>query len=63
MKNGVVISDSGPVFSLAVIDKLDVLSDLFDEIYIPKAVWDELALDKTTPHYQRIAEFFKDRVR
>ena len=63
MKNGLVISDSGPIFSLAVIDKLDVLNALFDEIYIPKAVWDELTLDKTTPYYQKIAAFFKDKVR
>jgi predicted nucleic acid-binding protein len=32
MKNGLVIADSGSIFSLAVIDKLDILSSLFDEI-------------------------------
>ena len=42
MKNGLVISDSGPIFSLAIIDKLGILDELFDEIYIPKAVWEEL---------------------
>ena len=32
MKNGLVIADSEPIFSLAIIDKLDLLSELFDEI-------------------------------
>lgn len=63
MKNGLVISDSGPVFSLAIVDKLSILSDLFDEIYIPKAVWEELTRDKTTDHYQRIVEYFEGKVK
>jgi predicted nucleic acid-binding protein len=39
MKNGLVIADSGPIFSLALIDKLEILNELFDEIKIPTAVW------------------------
>lgn len=61
MKNGVVISDSGPIFSLAVINKLEILDKLFDEIYIPKAVWEELTKDPTKDHHQRIAEFFQTK--
>lgn len=63
MKNGLVISDSGPVFSLAIIDKLSILDKLFDEIYIPKAVWEELTINKTTEQYHRIVEYFKDKVK
>lgn len=48
MKNGLVIADAGPIFSLAIIDKLELLNQLFDEIKIPKAVWDEITLDKST---------------
>jgi predicted nucleic acid-binding protein len=29
MKNGLVIADSGPIFSLAIIDKLELLDQLF----------------------------------
>jgi len=47
MKNGLIISDSGPVFSLATIDKLDLLIELFEEIYIPTAVWKEITRDKS----------------
>ena len=38
MKNGLVIADAGPIISLAIIDKLELLNQLFDEIKISKAV-------------------------
>jgi uncharacterized protein len=63
MKGGLIVSDSGPVFSLAVIDKLSILNDLFSEIYIPNAVWVELTRDKTKHYYPKIVEFFKGRVK
>lgn len=63
MKNGLVISDSGPIFSLAIVDKLELLDSLFDEIYIPKAVWEEVTRDNTTEHYQKIVEYFQDRIK
>jgi hypothetical protein len=31
MKNGLVIADSGSIFSLALIDKLNILNDLFND--------------------------------
>jgi len=46
-KNGRVIADSGPIFSLAIIDKLDILNQLFDEVLIPVAVWKEITYDKS----------------
>jgi len=42
MKNGIVIADSGPIISLALIDKLELLDNLFDDIKIPEAVWIEI---------------------
>ncbi len=63
MKNGLIISDSGPIFSLAIVDKLELLEDLFDDIYIPKAVWEEITKNHTTEHYQRIVEFFQNRIK
>ncbi|GHU99139.1 DUF3368 domain-containing protein [Spirochaetia bacterium] len=38
----IVIADTGALISLSIIDKLDLLDKLYGEIYIPKAVWDEL---------------------
>ena len=62
MKNGLVIADSGPIFSLALIDKLELLNSLFDDIKIPQAVWDEISIDDTKPFHKRICIFFKDKI-
>jgi len=61
MKNGLVIADSGPIFSLALLDKLNILSDLFDDVKIPQAVWKEITNDNTKADYQKIFDFFKDK--
>ena len=61
MKNGLVIADSGPIFSLALIDKLEILTDLFDDIRIPLAVWTEITIDNSKSDYQKIYNFFKDK--
>lgn len=62
MKNGLVIADSGPIFSLALIDKLNVLDSLFDEVKIPQAVWEEITFDTTKSDYQNIFYFFKNKI-
>jgi uncharacterized protein len=61
MKNGLVIADSGPIFSLALIDRLDILNELFDEVRIPEAVWNEITYDKTKLDYLRLFNFFKHK--
>ncbi len=38
----IVISDSSPLISLAVIGKLDILGDLYKETYVPTAVFEEV---------------------
>jgi predicted nucleic acid-binding protein len=35
----IVVADTGPIISLAVIDKLSILNSLFGNISIPEAVW------------------------
>ena len=62
MKNGLVIADAGPIFSLAIINELELLNQLFDEIKISKAVWEEISLDNTTKFYKRIDHFFKPKI-
>ncbi|WP_373494137.1 DUF3368 domain-containing protein [Aquiflexum sp.] len=62
MNNGLVIADAGPIFSLAIIDKFELLNQLFDEIKISKAVWEEITLDKSTEFYNKIELFFKPKV-
>lgn len=50
MKNGLVIADSGPIFSLAIINQLGLLNHLFDNVKIPLAVWTEITLQKNTSY-------------
>ncbi|MGB3850634.1 MAG: DUF3368 domain-containing protein [Tunicatimonas sp.] len=62
MKNGLVIADSGPIISLALVNKLDVLTLLFDDVKIPTAVWNEITADESNLFYQKISSFFRDKV-
>jgi predicted nucleic acid-binding protein len=38
----IVVADTGPLISFAVIGQLDLLDILFDRVVIPQAVWREL---------------------
>ncbi len=38
----ILIADTSPIISLLLIQQLDLLEKLFEEIFIPSAVWDEL---------------------
>lgn len=62
MRNGLVIADSGPIFSLALIDKLDLLDKLFDEVKISHAVWIEISKDDSKPFHKRTYSYFHDKV-
>lgn len=44
MLNPVIIADSGPLISLAIIDQLDLLKQLFERVIVPPAVWDEVTV-------------------
>lgn len=62
MRNGLAIVDAGPIFSLALIDKLELLNYLFDEIKIAHAVWEEITLDRTSRFCSTIELFFHSKV-
>ena len=42
----IVVSDTTPLISLLKINRLELLERLFGEVMIPKAVFDELTVDK-----------------
>lgn len=62
MKNGIVIADAGPIISLALLDKLELLDELFDDIKIANAVWEEITLDDSKPFVSRITHYFSDKI-
>lgn len=62
MSNGVVISDAGPIFSLAAIEQLPLLKLLFDQVKIPRGVREEITKNKKAYFYKSIENYFADRV-
>jgi predicted nucleic acid-binding protein len=38
----IIVTDSSPLISLAILNELKLLSKLFTEIYIPEAVFNEI---------------------
>ncbi|MBN1927661.1 MAG: DUF3368 domain-containing protein [Prolixibacteraceae bacterium] len=61
MKNGIVIADAGPIISLTLVDKLEILDKLFDEVKIPYAVWEEVTRDESKPFVAKIKLYFEDK--
>ena len=60
----IVVSNSSPLIALAKIGKLYILKELFGEIIIPKAVWDEVVVKgKGKPGAEEVekAEWIKVR--
>ena len=57
----ILIADSSALISLAIVDKLEVLEKLFGEVYIPNAVYNEIAKESRTGGSQLI-DFCKDKV-
>jgi len=58
----IVISDSSPLISLAVIEKLDMLGKLYEEIYVPIAVSEEVVrADK--PFARKLKLFLNGRTK
>ena len=42
--NGSMISNTGPIIALMIIERLDILRNLFQKVFIPEAVHNELLL-------------------
>jgi len=62
MKNGIVIADAGPIISLALVNKLELLDELFDDVRIANAVWEEITRDESNPFVPVIKAYFQDKV-
>ncbi|MBC8527390.1 MAG: hypothetical protein H8D22_11165 [Candidatus Cloacimonetes bacterium] len=59
----IIVADTSPLISLAIIDKLDLLLEIFDEVYIPQQVYQEIIFDLTKPKANLLADFFKDKIK
>lgn len=58
----IIVADSSPLISFEILNKLTVLDQVFDEILIPEAVYNEIA-KKNKPQAQKLEKFAKTRVK
>ena len=58
----IIVTDSSPLISLAILRKLDIVDQIFDEVYIPVVVYDEITR-KNKPHYRELNEFATNRIK
>jgi predicted nucleic acid-binding protein len=57
----IIIADSSPLISLAIIDMLELLEYYFDEVYVPYAVYKEVSVyDK--PFSEKLKQYLKNKV-
>ncbi|MFD2446541.1 hypothetical protein ACFSO7_21595 [Bacillus sp. CGMCC 1.16607] len=49
-----IISNTSPIIALSIIGKLSILWELFDKVYVPKAVLQELTNSNHENDYGRI---------
>jgi predicted nucleic acid-binding protein len=43
----ITVSNAGPLISLARIERFELLRELFGKLYVPQAVYDEVAVEGT----------------
>lgn len=58
----VIVADASPLISLAILGKLSLLDQLFDDVYIPVAVYDEIAQENKA-YAVELKSFAQNRVR
>ena len=58
----ILVADSSALVALSIVDKLNVLESLFDDICIPKAVYDEITVDYKIES-KRLKDFCEGKVK
>ncbi|MBL0264418.1 MAG: DUF3368 domain-containing protein [Leptospiraceae bacterium] len=57
-----IVSDASPLISLALLDKLDLLENLFDKVYVPEEVYRELT-QKDKPYSDKFTTYLDGKVK
>ncbi len=58
----IAVIDSSPLISLAIIDKLDLLTSIFSEVYLPEEVYREISYFRKKQS-RKLRKWCKDKVR
>ncbi len=56
-----IIGDSSALVALSVMGRLELLENLFDKVYVPKAVYNEVAVSDK-PHAGKLKVFLAGKV-
>jgi len=56
-----IIGDSSALVALSIMDKLDLLESIFGEIYVPKAVYDEVTISYK-PQSVKLKNFLANKI-
>ena len=56
-----IIGDSSALVALSIMDRLDLLESVFEKIYVPQAVYDEVAVSDK-PHSAKLKVFLVGKV-
>ena len=51
-----IVSNTTPIISLLKLNRLELLRVLYNEIFIPKAVFDEIEAGKNKTYYQDLSK-------
>ena len=57
----ILIADSSALVTLAIVDKLDVLEKLFGEVYVPRAVYNEVSKTNKIKSY-KLTNYCKNKI-
>lgn len=58
----IIVADSSPIISLAIINHLDLLDKIFDNYFIPEEVYREVTEDDK-PYSELLKSFLKNKVK
>ena len=58
----VIVADSSPLISFAILNKLEILNKIFDDILIPESIFIEISINDK-PYSNELNEFAKNRTK
>ena len=58
----IIVADASPLISFAVLERLDILPQIYADIVLPKAVYQEITMPDR-PYCETLKAFFADKIR
>ena len=58
----IIVADSSPLISFAILNHLNLLLKIFDKLYVPEAVFEEIAIWEK-PYSKELGDFLEGKVK